>query len=157
MLAVQSRNSSSNIGGAKTKTLDGVAAHCAKNVGLRHSLHGFRDDLAADPLIRWMTAWTITRAFSSVSMSAMRDWVELHPVERHGPQPRDVRIAGAEVVDGDAGAVVRKELISSSTAALTSMAALSVNSSSAIDSGTSASAKTCRSLAKKSARRPGAD
>ena len=46
----------------------------------------------------------------------------------------------------------RSAAISASTASLTSIAALSVNSSSTIDSGTSASAKAWRSLAKKSAR-----
>ena len=49
-LPIQSRNSSSNIGAAKMISLDGVAAHGAKDIGLRHGLDGFGNDFAANAL-----------------------------------------------------------------------------------------------------------
>ena len=57
------------------------------------------------PLISWITAWTITRAFSLRLDVGDQRRIELDPVERHRAQPREVRIAGAEIVDGDARAV----------------------------------------------------
>ena len=105
------------------------------------------------PLISWITAWTITRAFSLVSMSAISDGIELDPVERH-------RCAAARGSNSrcrnrrsrSRAPSSRSAAISSSTPSLTSIAALSVNSSSTSESGTSASANAWRSFAKKSGR-----
>ena len=52
-------------------------------------------------------------------MSAISDGIELDPVERHRAQPREVRIAGAEIVDRDcARRRAASAAISSSTDAL---------------------------------------
>ena len=60
------------------------------------------------PLMSWMTAWTITRAFSHDLDVGDQRRVELHPVQRHRAQPREIGIAGAEIVDGDLRAVSAK-------------------------------------------------
>ena len=104
-LPVQARNSSSNIGWAKTKPWT-----------------------VSQPIARRISAWaTVSTASATIFASDALDQldhrldddprllaaldvgdqrrVELDPVERHRAQPGEVRIAGAEIVDRDARAV----------------------------------------------------
>jgi hypothetical protein len=105
------------------------------------------------PLISWITAWTITRAFSLLSISAISDGSRADPVERQRPKRAmfEYRCRNRRWRRGhhrrEAGDFFR-------TGALTSIAAL-VNSSSIIDRGTPASGADCRSFWKKSDGRPG--
>ena len=83
-------------------SLDRIAAHRAKNVGLRDSLHGFSDNLAPNTLDEMDHGLDDhPRLFVAIDVRNQL-LVELHSVERHRPKARDVGIAGAEVVDCDA-------------------------------------------------------
>ena len=99
------------------------------------------------PLIRWITAWTTTRAFSARLDVGDQRLIELDPVERHGP--RAARCSNSRCRNRRSRCARRRRAARRSRRAspsLTSIAAVSVNSSSTIDSGTPASAKAWRSL-----------
>ncbi len=105
-LPIQARNSSSNIGWAKTKPWT-VSQPIARRMSAWATVSTASATTSQPtPLISWMTAWTMTRAFSRCLDVGDQRRVELDPVERHRAQPGDVRIAGSEIVDRDASAVV---------------------------------------------------
>ena len=92
----------------KDEALNGVAAHRAQDVGLGDGLDRLGDDLAVDALDQLDHRLDDhPRVLGSVDVGDQRR-IELDPVERHRAQPREVRIAGAEIVDGDRGAVLAK-------------------------------------------------
>ena len=89
-----------------------IAAHRLQDVGLRHVSTASATTSQPTPLISWITAWTITRAFRGSSMSAISDGSSLTRSSGIARKPRNVRIAGAEIVDCDPRTSPRKAAIS---------------------------------------------